>query len=175
MTCTRARLKHYHVLTSSGLRVCITVELSLHSKLGSVTVPKVGQGQQSVAIQKYVRGQRITYTTKFSLTTPCLEQDIYGMETCYQLSLRSMVELVTYLLIRRLIVGEPFFENSYGGRSHRYCASVKTLPLIGADSHYCRRTTTNVYPRFPFFHLTNSLPTFFSLSTPLCRTHGLGI
>ncbi|GFZ00988.1 hypothetical protein Acr_14g0006230 [Actinidia rufa] len=47
-------------------------------------------------------GQRITCTAKFPLTAPCLEQDIYGMETSYQLSLRGMVGLVTYLLTRQL-------------------------------------------------------------------------
>ena len=37
-------MRHYQVLALSGLKIYVTSELSLYSKLGGVTVPKVGQG-----------------------------------------------------------------------------------------------------------------------------------
>ena len=55
-----------------------------------------------------------------------------------------------------LTIGEPFFENSSGGRSHFFCATARTLLLTGCSFPHRRRTTAGVYPRYLSSHLMSS-------------------
>ena len=102
-TLSGARSKHRQALTSFELRICIITEMSLYSKPDGSTVPKVGQETTVSGDPDVCQGTKDNLHGEiFSDNPPCLEQDIYGMKTCYQLSLRGMVGAVIYLLTRQL-------------------------------------------------------------------------
>ncbi|GFY98687.1 hypothetical protein Acr_13g0000880 [Actinidia rufa] len=103
MKFTGAWSVYYQALVSSRLKICVTFVLTyIVSSMERPHQILAEEQQPSARSRGMSRGHRIICTSKFSLTAPCLEQDIYGIETCYQLILRSMAESVTYLLTQQL-------------------------------------------------------------------------